>query len=312
MELRHLRYFLKIAETLSFTRAAATLRVTQPTLSHQLKQLESEIGAPLFDRIGRGIRLTEQGRVFRRHAERALTEIETGLTELSELQGLLRGKLSIGVFRSFGNSPLPVVLADFHRAHGGIRIAAAQMSLSDMERGLIDGLLDLAVTTYVPPASERILSEEIFTEPLVLVIGAQHPLCRHARIGLEELSDTPLVLRPAMTPSRQLIERCFRARAVAPRVAMEMNSTEATLATVRCSELATICAARAVEGVAGLQTVRIAEPALRRTGAILWHRDRYRSTAANTLAQMIKRAYAPQGAKPARRKARRMKASGTG
>ena len=107
MELRHLHYFLSIAETSSFTRAAASLHVTQPTLSHQIRQLEREIGKPLFDRMGRGVRLTEPGKVLQDYARRAIKEIQSGLRAVAELDGLVHGKLAVGVFRTYSSSPLP-------------------------------------------------------------------------------------------------------------------------------------------------------------------------------------------------------------
>ncbi|MDP1537653.1 MAG: LysR substrate-binding domain-containing protein [Burkholderiales bacterium] len=292
MELRHLHYFLKIAETSSFTQAAAALRVTQPTLSHQIKQLEQEIGTPLFDRIGRTIQITEAGRIFRSHAQRALQELESGLATVTDLDGLMRGHLRIGVFRSFGNSLLPAVLAEFYRAHPRVRVSMQQMSLADMELALVNGDIDFAITTYLPATSDKMVSEELFTEPLVLAVGSQHEFYGHTPVSLDALADMPLILRPAGTPSRQLIENCFAARGVVPRVVMEMSSGDATLATIRCSRLATICAGRALAGTPGVATVRIEAPELRRSGAILWHKDRHRSTAAVILAQMAQRAYA--------------------
>lgn len=295
MELRHLHYFLKIAETSSFTAAAAALRVTQPTLSHQIKQLEQEIGIPLFDRVGRSIQITEAGRIFRGHVQRALQELETGLATMTGLEGLMHGHLRVGVFRSFSNSLLPGVLAEFYQAHPGIHVSMQQMSLASMEMGLVNSAIDFAFTTYLPPTSDRIVAEEIFTEPLVLAVGHQHALYGQPQVELKKLADVPLILRPADTPSRQLIDSCFTARGVTPNVVMEMSSGEATLATVRCSKLATICAGRALNGAPGLATLQIDEPTLRRSGAILWHRDRYRSPAACMLAQMAQHAYAIGG-----------------
>lgn len=292
MELRHLHYFLAIASTSSFTQAAAALRITQPTLSHQIKQLEGEIGMPLFDRLGRTVRLTEQGRIFKGYAERALEELERGRSAMSELEGAVRGSLAIGVFRSFGNSLLPRVLAEFNREHPGIRLYVRQVSRADMERGLAEGVLDLAVTTHHHAVPENIVAEEIFTEPLVFAIGPQHPLYGRARVSLEALRDQPLVLRELDYPSRRLIDRCFAARGVAPIVAMEVSSTEAILAIVRSSTLGTICATRALDAYPGLHAVRLNEPALQRTGALLWGRDRYRSAAARILGGMIRSAYA--------------------
>lgn len=296
MELRHLHYFLKIAETSSFTLAAAALRVTQPTLSHQIKQLEREIGTPLFDRLGRSIQITEAGRVFRSYAQRALQELESGLATVTELDGLLHGHLRVGVFRSFGNSLLPKVLAEFYEKYPQIRISMQQMSLASMELGLVNGTLDLAITTYLPPTSANIVSEQIFTEPLVLAVGPQNELYGSADIEVQALAAVPLILRPPGAPSRRLVESCFAANGCSPNVVMEINSGEATLSTVRCSKLATICAGRALAGVPGLTTVQINAPELQRSGAILWHRDRYRPSAAVILARMAQRSYALDGA----------------
>jgi LysR family transcriptional regulator, cyn operon transcriptional activator len=292
LELRHLRYFLAIAETSSFTVAATLLRISQPTLSHQIKQLEEEIGAPLFDRLSRSVQLTAPGRIFRAHAQRALKELEAGLATVTDLQGLMQGPLRMGVFRSFGNSLLPKVLAEFHRHYPRIRISIEQMSLESMEAGLVNGTLDLAITTYLPPISGRIVAQRIFTERLVLAVGSRHALYGGGRAALQDIAPLPMILRPANTPSRQLIERCFAARGCSPNVVMEMSSGEAILATVRCSELATICALRALDGTADLAPLHIDEPDLQRTGAILWDGSRYRSAAAGLLAEMVQRAYA--------------------
>lgn len=301
MELRHLHYFLKIAETASFTQAATLLKVTQPTLSHQIRQLEQEIGTPLFDRIGRSIRITQAGRVLRDHAERALRELESGLASVTALDALAQGSLRVGVFRSFGNSPLPGVLAEFHNNYPGIHASVLEMSLSAMEEGLINGGIDLAITTYLPATSPQLASEALFSEPLVLAVGARHELYGRTSLPIERLSGVKLVLRPAGAPSRRLIEQCFAARRLKPRVVMEMNSSEAALATVRSSGLATICAARAIAGAKGLSAVRIEAPELRRQGAILWHRHRHRLRAATIFADMAKQAYAnSRAAKPGR------------
>ena len=219
---------------------------------------------------------------------------------MSEIEGAVRGSLAIGVFRSFGNSLLPQALAEFNRAHPGIRIYVRQVSRTDMERGLLEGSLDLAVTTHHHTVPERIVAEEIFTEPLVFAIGPLHPLHGRVRIRLAALAGQPLVLREPDYPSRRLIERCFAARGVAPVVAMEVSSTEAILAIVRASTLGTVCARRALDAYPGLHAVRLDEPELRRTGALLWGRDRHRSAAARILGAMIRDAYAAPPARAAR------------
>lgn len=291
MELRHLRYFLKIAATSSFTQAASALKITQPTLSHQIRQLEQEIGTPLFDRRGRTVRLTAQGAVLRTYAENALREIEQGLTALAEIEGLVRGEVTIGVFRSFSSSLLPPVLAQFSRDHPQVRVSVRQVPHVEIERGLLEGSFNLAIA-YTPVVSEKIVAEKIFTEPIALVVGKNHPLYRQPRINLSRLNNEPLILLSSEFPLRQQIDRCFASRGIAPRIVMEMNSNEAILSTVRSSNLATICAARTMGDGSNLHAINLADPELKRTTAILWRRDSHRSAAATVIASMIKEAYA--------------------
>ena len=97
MEFRHLRYFLAVADALHFTKAAERLPVSQPALSAQIKQLEQEVGVPLFDRVGRSVQLTRAGAIFREHARRALREMELAQVAIAEEGGLQRGTLTVGV-----------------------------------------------------------------------------------------------------------------------------------------------------------------------------------------------------------------------
>jgi LysR family cyn operon transcriptional activator len=289
MELRHLRCFLKIAETSSFTRAAGMLHLTQPALSHQIKQLEREVGS-LFERSGRTVRLTAQGKLFRTYAERALKEIQTGVTAVAELDGLVQGDLTIGVFRSFGSTLIPAVLAKFSSGHPGVKLVVREMRHAEIERGLIDGSLDLAIAW--PSALDAIDAEEIFAEPLALVVGKQHPLYRRSRIGIRQLQGLPVVLPTAETRLRQLIDRCLSKHGIVPQVMIELNSNDAALAMVRCSGMATIRAARTLSNVPDLHAVHLTDPDLTRSTGILWRRNGYRSPAALAIVQMIKDEYA--------------------
>jgi LysR family cyn operon transcriptional activator len=221
MELRHLRYFLAVADNLSFTRAAAELRLTQPTLSHQIKQLEDELGTMLFDRIGRRVRLTAPGATFKEHVEHALKEIQSGTAALAELEGLLHGTLTIGVFQSFNSSLLPPILAQFSAAHPGVNVTVRQLPTGEMEARLIKGDLDLGIA-YVPPASDRIIAEKLFDEPLMLVVSDRHAYARRRKIHIKELRDQHLVLLTPEFPSRKLLAACFASMNCQPRIRIEL------------------------------------------------------------------------------------------
>ena len=290
MELRHLRYFLAIADAGSFTRAAAKLHLTQPTLSHQIRQLEDALGTRLFDRIGRRVQLTASGLVFKAHAEQALQSLTSARVALDELQGLIRGTLAIGVFQSFNSSLLPPILARYSAEYPGIRVKVRQLPTRAMEDQLVNGELDLGIA-YVEPGSDRIVSERLFDERMMLVTGAQHPFAARRDVQLHQLAGLPLVLLSEEFPSRRLLSDWFAKADIEPDVRLETNSTDAILATVRASALATIQTRRKAGGFPELRCIPL-KPALTRTVAILWRRDGYRSTAARALATMIKQAYA--------------------
>jgi len=290
MELRHLRYFLAIADAGSFTRAAAKLHLTQPTLSHQIRQLEDALGTRLFDRIGRRVQLTASGLVFKAHAEQALQSLTSARVALDELQGLIRGTLAIGVFQSFNSSLLPPILARYSGAYPGIRVKVRQLPTRAMEDQLVNGELDLGIA-YVEPGSDRIVSERLFDERMMLVTGAQHPFAARRDVQLHQLAGLPLVLLSEEFPSRRLLSDWFAKADIEPDVRLEINSTDAILATVRASALATIQTRRMAGGFPELRCIPL-KPALTRTVAILWRRDGYRSAAARALATMIKKAYA--------------------
>ena len=209
MELRHLRYFLAIADTLSFTRAAAALHLTQPTLSHQIKQLERDVGAPLFDRVGRSVRLTAPGRVFREHAERALQELKSASAALEELQGLMHGALKIGVFQSFNSSLLPPILGELCRALSCSAGDVRQLPTREMEALLLKGELDLGIA-YMQPDSARILAEKLFDERMMLVVSEDHPYADRREIHLKQLADQPLALLERGIPVEAVAARLVR------------------------------------------------------------------------------------------------------
>jgi LysR family cyn operon transcriptional activator len=295
MELRHLRYFLAVTEAHSFTRAAERLHVTQPTLSHQIKQLEALIGTVLFERAGRDVELTAAGRLFRPYCERILKEVEASTLALSELEGLMRGTLRIAVFHSFSNSMLPPVLSQFALRYPGVHVVARLVPRSEMESNLATGDLDLAVA-YTSEENEHIVNERLFDEELVLVVGARHPSAARTSMRMREIAELPLVLLTPEFGARQFIDRFFQGAGLRPHIVLEMNAIEPILSTIRNSKLAGVLAEGAVADGKGLRLIRLTEPQPKRTVGILWRRNGHRSAAAQRMAEMIRAAYARPGA----------------
>ncbi len=289
MELRHLRYFLAVADNLSFTRAADQLHVTQPTLSHQVKQLEEQVGSTLFDRIGRRVQLTPSGEIFRECAQRALKEISSATAAIAELEGLMHGTLTIGAFESFSTSLLPPLLAEFSDLYPGVHVTVRQLLTGQLEEQLEKGNLNLGVA-YAPPATDKIVAEKLFDEPLALVVGTKHALAGRKRIHMAALDGEPLMLLTAEFPSRRLLEGRFSLVGAKPRVVLEINSIQATLATVSSTRLATILTKRIAKTIPELRCIELV-PTITRTAAIFWRRGGYRTAAARAMADLIKKAW---------------------
>ena len=301
MEIRLLRYFLAVAEARSFTVAAHTLGISQPTLSHQIRKLETLLGTPLFERAARSVTLSSAGTTFKPYCDRVLKELDSGALAISELKGLMRGTLRMAVFHSFANSGLGPVFGDFARLHPGVRIEARLLPRMDMERELIAGTLDLAIA-YVSEDTEHIDAEKLCHEELVLVVGAHSRLAPGSRLQMRRIADLPLVLLTPEFAARQFLDRFFESRRLQPKVAIEMNAVDPILAVVRNSELATVISEGAVGKDDGTRIVRLVDPAPKRSLAILWRRGAHRSAAAVRMAEMIRSAYGAAAGRTARRK----------
>lgn len=290
IKLRQLQYFLGVAETLQFTRAAEKLFVTQPTLSHQIAQLESHIGTPLFDRIGKAIRLTEAGRLFRTHATRAIKELEAGQTALAELEGLVRGTLTIGVIQSFSRTLLPPILGEFLSGYPNIRLRVEEMTAPTIEHRLAEGSLDLGIA-FAPSGMEDIEVEPILEERLLLVVGQNHPLARRRNLRLAELDRQPMALLGTDFSTRRLIDGYFAEAGVQVDPVCETNSIEVMLGAVMQSRLATIIPENALSRNNTMKNIRVLflrDPVPVRISALLWPRHSFRTVAARTFARMAR------------------------
>jgi LysR family cyn operon transcriptional activator len=286
IELRHLRYFLAVAETAHFTKAAARLHVTQPTLSHQIRQLEGQLNLALFDRIGRRVRLTAAGEVLLPHARRAMRELEDARSALSELHGLKRGELKVGIVQTVNSCVIPEIVARFSAAHSAIKVTCAELSVDDIEAALESGRLDLGVS-FLPAQRPSIEGEKLFTEELVAVLPAKHAWRKRGELTVAELATQPLVLLSSHYCTRQLVDRAFAQAGIAPQVQVEMNSVESILSTVRKGVLASVLPSLAMcQRDRGLIAIRLTKPTPRRSVGLLWMKGAHRRVAAQAFARL--------------------------
>lgn len=287
MELRHLRYFLALAERLNFTQAAAQVHVTQSTLSHQISQLEEELGQRLFDRSDRRVTITAAGELFLSKAINALAEIDNGIALMNTLKKDLSGELCIGTTPTLNMEVVPRCVALFTRDHPSVRILVEEDTGDALISGLQAQRFDV-VMAYRPLALDSVVFEPLYTEEMILVVGARHPFARRRRVRMAELHRRELVLPPRKYTTRQQIDEAFKAAGAQPFVGIEMESLAAILALVEQTELAAIVSRSAWRGRDGLYAIPLEAPTMIRTPGLIWIDGRPRAPAVAAFASIVR------------------------
>jgi LysR family transcriptional regulator, cyn operon transcriptional activator len=289
MELRHLRYFDAVAETLNFTRAAERLHVTQSTLSHQIKQLEDELGTPLFDRGGKQVRLTEAGEVLRSHMTPALEQIDLGLQALRAPAETITGSIRLGTTPSFNTRMVPLCVATLLNAYPGIEVSVEELAAGQILKRLRSGHLDLAVS-YPPGEGSDLWFEALYKEELRLVVGVGHPLARRRRVRMVELHNVRMVLLPSQFLTRKLLDECFEQAGAQPLVVAQLNSVAPMIELIRQTDLAGIITETAVAQTTDLRVIPLEDPTPVRTPGLLWPKGASRSPVLRHFTEIIRRA----------------------
>ncbi|MGD9684329.1 MAG: LysR substrate-binding domain-containing protein [Candidatus Obscuribacterales bacterium] len=269
MELRHLRYFIRAAELMNFTRAAESLYVSQPTLSVQIHQLEEELGTELFARAGRSVRLTESGQVFLARARQAVRVLEEGEKEIDALKGLLRGSLNIASLPLYGSRLMVDWIAAFHDRYPLVAIRAVAAPSEDIEKSLLDGSSDIGLS-FTPGSHPELSSRDLFEDEAMVIAGAGHKLARKKTISKEDLSSYPLILPSERISATRMISRFFEEQAIRPRIAMTFDDGHAMLELVKRGDFLTILPRRAVGESPDLRFLRPPAPGLKIQAGALW------------------------------------------
>ena len=287
MLLRHIRYFLAVAEQGNFTRAAEVLHVSQPTLSQQIKQLEETLQVELFDRSGRRVQLTDAGLAWMRYAQLALQDLDAGKRAIQDVATLERGNLRMAMTPTFTAYLIGPLVDGFYRRYPGITLNIREMTQDRMEALLCDDRLDLGIA-FEPVQSADIAATRLFTERLQLVVGKGHYLAdRQAALSVAEVQQVPLVLLNGDFATRHYVDEYFRQHAIHPQVAMEANAISAIVEIVRHGQLATILPQAIARGNPLLLPIELSIPMPERHAVLLQRKAGYRSAASRALIAML-------------------------
>jgi DNA-binding transcriptional LysR family regulator len=235
MELRHLRYFLAVAETLNISAASRRLRVAQPSLSRQLRDLEFEMGHPLFNRFKGRLSLTAAGEVLRKGAARAMVQVEIALAEARQAGSKPQLLLRVGYYGMMWATVVASALRQFRRLFPEVEVTFAELSPAQIVEALKSGALDLAVLGHAPGGDDRgCVSVKIATVQALIAISGENALSKRRLVGLAELRDqTFLSYSPDYAPGRDssLLQSC-RGAGFKPRVLNKTRGLPALLLAV--------------------------------------------------------------------------------
>ena len=281
MDFDQLETFLEVARHASFSRAAEKRFRTQPAISSQIRALEDEVGAKLFDRSGGKVALTAAGTVFQRYAEETLQARRVVLTTVQEMERVPRGEIVVAANEGTCLHSLPEVFAEFKKQYPRVAVSVQRSEHNKILESVIDNSVDFGVVS-LPVTDARMTIVPIHRDELVLVAPPGHPLARLEAAPVAEIAKFPLLL-PKVGRTRDAIENMFHERRLRPQVSMELDSSELLKRFVAAQVgVGFIARSNVAEDVrAGvLVAVAIADAQFRRDLALVFRKDKALSRAA--------------------------------
>jgi LysR family hydrogen peroxide-inducible transcriptional activator len=269
MELHQLRYFCAVAETGNFSRAAEQSHISQPSLSQQILKLEEELGARLFDRLGRSVRLTELGKTFLPRARAVLRELEAAKGDVVERKEFVGGPVTVGVIPTIGPYFLPRILSSFSLKFPQVRLTIVEEITPVLLDRLRAGAIDVAILA-LPIRGHEFETSPLLTERLFAALPKRHRLAKRKALSLKDLRSEPfLLLRDGHCFRDTAVAACDRAR-LHPQIVFESGQFSSLLSMVGAGMGVSIVPEMAIERNSPCRYVHIAdEQAVRIIGTVV-------------------------------------------
>ncbi len=286
MELRQLKYFVKVAETRNFSEASKALFISQSTLSQQVKQLEEEIGELLFIRDSHSVRLTDVGEQMLPSAKKTLREAESCFDRVYDVRNLRTGTLNIGATYTF--SPLlNETVLEFIRLYPDIRLNIVCRSMEELMGMLQNQEIDIALSYKPSEHYSDIESHILFDNNLSVVVNDKHELSGRKSIRLSELENYKLALPAKGLQARNTFEKLIAGNNFRFNIALEINEINVLLDLVSSSRLVTLLSQATVRHHAGLKTVLLDNPDCSMEGSYHFLKGGYRKKAAKEFLRIL-------------------------
>lgn len=288
MDTQALAAFLEVADSGSFSRAGGSLFLSQPAISKRIAALEQQLGAALFDRVGRRVTLTDAGRTLLPFARKALQDIEDGRRALSQLVDKVSGRLSIGTSHHIGLHRLPPVLRRYTQQFPEVDLDIHFMDSEVACEAVLAGKLELGIVTLPTQPLPQLEQREVWPDPLSVVVGRDHVLAGRKRVRLSELAAHPAVMPDEQTYTHRIVKRELERHGLTPRIRLATNYLE-TLKMLASIGLGwTVLPSSMIDD--SLEALVIPELSMHRTLGMVWHQRRTLSGPARALIAALEEA----------------------
>lgn len=286
MEIRQLKYFLKVAETLNFSEASRRLYITQSTLSQQISHLEQEIGLPLFERNSHEVYLTEPGKELLPFAWKAVAATDSCLDHIDDLKKMLTGELNIGVTYSFSTIMMDTMV-EYMKAYPGVKLNIFYRTMEELMEMLKSREVDF-VLAFLPLKNDKdIDSRVIFSNRLAAIVNHKHPIAKQQRVKLDELEKYDMVLPARGLLARHAFEKLMSGQELNLKIKVEVNNVDLIFQLLHRSNYISVLAESTVFHEDGLTAVPIDIPNNQMEGCIHMLKDNYVKNSAQEFIKML-------------------------
>ncbi|WP_107943147.1 LysR family transcriptional regulator [Metasolibacillus fluoroglycofenilyticus] len=272
MELRQLRYFVAVAEREHISEAAEHLHVAQSAVSRQIANLEEELGTPLFERIGRNVKLTPVGKIFLEHSITALEAIDFATKQVEEYLDPKKGVIKVGFPTSLASYVLPTVISAFKREYPDVAFQLRQGSYKYLIEAVKNRELNLALLGPIPPKDESLNVNVLFSENMYALLPLSHPLTKNETINLIDLRNDDFVMFPEGYILHKVVMDACRSLGFAPNITSEGEDMDALKGLVAAGIGVTLLPESSLYDSTPRLTVKIpiAMPVIRRTVGVIY------------------------------------------
>lgn len=286
MEIRQLKYFLKVAETLNFSEASRRLYITQSTLSQQISHLEQETGLPLFERNSHGVALTEAGRELMPYAQKAVVATESCMEHIEDLKKMLTGELNIGVTYSF-STVMTETVVEFLKTWPGVKLNIYYQTMEELMDKLKRRELDFVLAFKPLKADKDIDSRTIFSNRLAAIVNEDHPLARQRMVTPADLAQFDLLLPARGLQARNAFDQLVAGKDLDFHIKMEVNNVNIILELLHRAHYVTVLAESTVIHDSSIVAVPLDAEGNQMEGCIHILKDSYVKNSAQEFIRML-------------------------